>query len=422
MVPCAARVSREFFLTSPCRRPAFSLVELMIAIVILGLGLLVVATMFPIAWMKARDLAEYTTSTTCTDTAVATVRLLTVVSADLSVPPNGVFDAGSDRPSSFLGDVDKGLDPWVHALHEENIVADAPQALLGNFLKQEDGSPIDPYAPVPPWDPAVGGFGAPGVQIPFHERIHPPLTARPTGTPPPPADLAQWENLFSMRRFGWSVLYKFDFGVSGSPVLSDPRTLTLYVLTLRRGQTTHRYARQDPAFSPPYGPPASGDTPVAPQALPDSEDVLFPVPWRVQIALLDPSGGPPGVPTEAWANTDGSGNPTTNRLVPEMMPRGAVLIDELNGNLYRVAQREFDPTKQDPAGFPNQAVLTFDRHVPAVSLEHNGTDGLQPEELLRTVWVFPPAVEKARAGDDLPLYTAPQPVAGVELRTIVLTP
>ena len=43
-------------------RSAFSLAELMIAIVILGLGLLMVAGMFPVGWIKARELAEYTTS------------------------------------------------------------------------------------------------------------------------------------------------------------------------------------------------------------------------------------------------------------------------------------------------------------------------------------------------------------------------
>jgi len=406
----------------------------MIAIVILGLGLLVVATMFPIAWMKARDLAEYTTSTTCTDTAVATVRLLTVVSADRNndgafyFNPADPLDPANDRPSSFLGDVGYGTDFWVHALHEENIVADAPQDLLGSFVKLEDGSAIDPYGPSPPPPWAVGSpvVGAPGVQIPFHERIHPPLTPRPTGTPPPAADLAHWNNLFSMRRFGWSVLYKFDFGATGTPVLNDPRTLTLYVVTLRRGQTTHRYARQDPASAPPYGPPGVFGTPVVPRALPDTEDVLFPVPWRVQVKIVPPASMTPpidllapalpkGIPTEAWPNMQSEIE--TNRLVPEMMPRGAVLIDELNGNLCRVAKREFNPDN------PAEAVLTFDRHVPWDSLDADASGLIEAQELLRTVWVFPPAVEKARSSaDDLPLYTAPQPVAGVEVRTIVLTP
>ncbi len=48
---------RESFL-APSARPrrvtAFSLMELMIGIVILGLGLVMVATMFPVAWTRAR--------------------------------------------------------------------------------------------------------------------------------------------------------------------------------------------------------------------------------------------------------------------------------------------------------------------------------------------------------------------------------
>ena len=396
-------------------RPAFSLIELMIAIVILGLGLLVVATMFPIAWTKARDLAESTAAATCTDTAEATVHLLTHVSKDLD--GNGTFDAGTDRPSSFLGDIGTdGLDPWVHALHMENIeVAGAwgsGPPLRGDFLDVAANGPIDPYLSSGPYPTAP-----PGIQVAFQDRVYPPLPVPPDALSTT-AQTRHWQELLRQRRFSWSALHKLNydpFDPLSVPGVGDTRTLTLYVVTLRRGQDTHRYARQDPANSPAYVNPyvTTPPTSVAPQATAAGEDVLFPVPWRVQIEIVPPPPTPTGVPSEALAN---SPSYSTNRLVPEMMPRGAYLIDELSGDIYRVAKREFDPSN------PARAQLTFEREISADSLDTNSSGVLEPVELLRTVWVFPPAVEAQPRTGGLPLFIGPQPVAGIELRTMVISP
>ena len=53
----------------------------MIAIGIMGLGLLVVAAMFPIAWSKARETADYTSTRASIAAAETSVRMLTRVTA-----------------------------------------------------------------------------------------------------------------------------------------------------------------------------------------------------------------------------------------------------------------------------------------------------------------------------------------------------
>ena len=89
--------------------------------------------------------------------------------------------------------------------------------------------------------------------------------------------------------------------------------------------------------------------------------MLFPVPWRVEIVVQDPTLGPPGVPGVALANQSG-GPSASNRLVAEMMPRGAYLIDERSGQVYRVARRDYDL-----AGARGEAVLTFEQEIPEIA-------------------------------------------------------
>jgi prepilin-type N-terminal cleavage/methylation domain-containing protein len=51
------------------RHSAFSMVELMFAVVILGIGMLITSSMFPIAWFKAREVAEATVVPALADAA-----------------------------------------------------------------------------------------------------------------------------------------------------------------------------------------------------------------------------------------------------------------------------------------------------------------------------------------------------------------
>ena len=233
------------------------MVEMMVAIVILGLGLLMAATMFPVAWTRARDLAEFTTQTTAAETAATTVRLLTSVAA----PIPGGGGPPFQTQTSFLGDHDPAFDPAappnllvddaVHVLHIQNALADPnsippsgevawPEWYLHNtpdlsIPQQANSIQIDPsmqawWALVPPQTP-------PGAQIAFHERVIPPLPGQPLPTdpvPPTPDEVDRWNTMLQGRRFAWAVLHKLD---DANIQPGEPRSFTMYFVTLRRGQS-----------------------------------------------------------------------------------------------------------------------------------------------------------------------------------------
>ncbi|HOM53906.1 MAG TPA: type II secretion system protein, partial [Phycisphaerae bacterium] len=60
---------------SSSQRPGFSLVELMIAIMILGLGMVMVATVFPVSLDMTRNTLQMNISDAAFDAAVSTLRL-----------------------------------------------------------------------------------------------------------------------------------------------------------------------------------------------------------------------------------------------------------------------------------------------------------------------------------------------------------
>ena len=412
----------------------------MIAIVILGIGLLIVAGMFPVAWTKARDLSEFTTSTSCTEAAETTVRLLTRV-ANTSDPVDSLpsFWGDDDGAGITSKGVPLNIDPWVHAVNLQNYDVHTPWPPssptnlpgIGDFLALADGSSIYPYPA-----PTIRSLARPGVQVALQDRVYPPLPPPPGAATPAASFSSQasrWRSLLEQRRYCWSVLAKLDYDVTvhdpayrpatGPPVptRSSTRSYTLYYVTLHRGQGTNRYARQNSNSAPRYHRPLASPSGYGPPpaALAQSEDVLLPVPWRVQIELAPPPVPPnseTGLPTEAYTNLGGQ----TDRIVTEMIPRGSYLIDELNGLVYRVAKREIEPAN------PDRAVLTLDQQVPRASLDDDRSSGSpaypdDPNELVRTVWVFPPAIERDSSGD-LVGFTGAQPVAGIEVRTMVFAP
>jgi len=90
-------------------RSAFSLIEMMIAIVILGLGLVMVATMFPVAWDRARTLSEHTTEQTIASAAHARMEA-TLRPAGIKLIPNPSpiqppYEIATIGGGSFAGDL-----------------------------------------------------------------------------------------------------------------------------------------------------------------------------------------------------------------------------------------------------------------------------------------------------------------------------
>jgi len=401
----------------------------MIAIVILGLGLLVVATMFPIAWSKARELTEDSIANTAAANALPTIELLTRTSQP---DPSGT----GITVSSFFGDLDLDgsgneiADPWVHALHMQNWIIDAAPLsppdpavpLYGDFADADPANALNHLYYVNPIPSAVSARIRP-YQVAFQDRFIPALpnpAGLGTGAP-----LNRWKDLARDRRFCWAALHRLEYDPtavpSQQPTAAQQRSFTLYLVTLRRGQSTHRFARQDvsqTANRPNYVNAKNAATiaatlPTSPSKPIDfgaADDALLPVPWRVDIELDPPPATPSGIPTEVFTNR----SKAANRLVTEMLPAGAWMIDERNGLIYRVVRRDVDP-----ASLPDdaEAVLTLDQEIPPEELDDDGQNGPgdPPEELIRTVWVFPPAVEKTRAPDGLPVFIGPQPVVDITL-------
>ncbi len=414
-------------------RPAFSMVELMIAIVILGLGLLMLATMFPVAWTRARDMSEFTVQSSVGDMAAITVEAETLVRT-------------GDRNSSFVGDIDgsgvagdpPGL-PLVHQLNMETVLAVPPTMpipLRPEFFEEasagDDVSMDALHAPT--------GYITPFntfAKIPIHERVIPQMPPPPVATAPPALRL-HWEQRLAARRFAWAVFHRFDTMPTS---LTDPRLLTMYYVTLRRPESTNRYVRQERIDG-------VGLATQEPTALPPAEDVRFPFPWLIHLDVRgswEMSGvnigaalPPTGIASEAIAGGDDD-----SRLIAQMLQRGSILIDRLTGAVYTVKSHRY--TKSAANDYDNTAVVTLDREIHVADIETKAIQLLEVDPLLadgkvqvgvvadaanplnpvagrladgtiRPFWTFPPPIERTGSNAEDFVFVGKQPVVGVEIR------
>jgi type II secretory pathway pseudopilin PulG len=480
--------------------PAFSLAELMIATVILGVGLLIVAGMFPVAWMKAREQVEETSLANAASAAETLLRAK-FHAARYNPAEEAKRKAAGDPdkanwfdPPSFLGDLrpyleasgSMGSDNRVHPVNVNNMLVDPVGYYTASRSLGEpptdpkkmptDATKAEPFAPeeshridydtrftsllgllTPPDAPRV-----PGAHARFEERLVPPMPLWPAALDSsfdPTADNSKeivdhWRAMLRTRRYCWAVLARMNNGCATRVYLNpDPtlvegkvtyvtrqswdyaRDFTLYYVTLRRTQETQRFAQQafekagTPGRSGTDWPPVIPDGSFAtPRALPPSRDNVFPVPWRVQVFVPSPidatdSTAVRGIPAEVEVN---SSNVPTGPIVTGMLPRGAFLIDELNGNVYKVMRRRLYNNDQN-------AVLTLDKEITWQELMQAGSNyspildpAIAYRERLRTVWVFPPSVEVAGRNANQPsnslVFEGTQPVVGIEVRPMVLTP
>ncbi|MCH7885359.1 MAG: hypothetical protein IIC01_08925, partial [Planctomycetes bacterium] len=309
------------------------------------------------------------------------------------------------------------------------------------------------FQPGNPPDPSLAldlgcGFGQNSfysAQITLAQRMFPPL-------PVWSGSASDYERL-DRRRFCWAVFHRLRAGVGpqvGTPAgpkfismaeegIRSARRLDVYYVTLRRPQPTSRYAMQDPglAFIPdPRN--LTGAPLVAPQAQPPAADVMLPVPWRVQVQFptvptLATTATATGIPTEIEVPPPNypSNNVAAQRMLVQMFPAGTQFIDEISGRVYRVVQRRITGAEGE------KAFLTLDREVLFEDLDLpagypwcmgappciSGTPPPDAQELLRTVWVFPPPAEpRQSASQKYPLFEGRPPVVGIDVRTLVVSP
>ncbi len=421
----AARLAR--------RRAAFSLIELMIAVVILGFGMVLVATMFPVGWVKAKQL---------TDTAA---RLAMVENGESQLSLTAMVDGAQYDAHTFAGDLYiEGnpafgtallityADTRVHAVHAENRLMSGGAPISESPCDEMRLDRMVFYGVADPCDAGpLSAYRTP--RIPFHTRFYPPLEryVTPGGSPPTPD--ARWEAALDDRHHAWAALSRLRKQVGpfpGGPMaeavaaLGQTRAFDVYFVSLRRSRSTMRYPQQDPA---PVRTPSWQDRElvVAPRALGADRDTMLPVPWRLQVgfdpAAMNSRAAATGVPTEIQVPPPGADTDFPGWVV-DFFTEGTSFVDEFTGQIYQVQKRRIVTE-----GGRERAFLTLDREVFLEDLDDGENRGLvpptlQPEESLRCVWVYPPPVKFDRPGDGDVLVDGPSPVIGIDVRTLHVSP
>ena len=405
---------------APCGRrrrvapPAFSLAELMIAIAILGIGLLVVASMFPIAWGKARDLSQHTTTVAVAETAEMTVKLVTRVDSAAecrnftSFAGDYVVETRSSYPtptplSSFLNGGSPS-DTKVHPLTLENVLVVAPSGGSSPIITDQTwllmdpdaADPADQYRITPGDDPTnpsdlrpdpnlavpcpgqdtVEWYNVP--QVLLHQRVFPAVDPYPNALIPPHPGIDQWNARLETRRYCWAVFHRLNEviehplppnppGDSGEQArfrkerraaARTPRVFTMYYVILTRTQG-QRFARQDEVQLAAGAITALNHTTAIPA------DVMFPSPWLVPITTPDPqvasrqlnyrvatSGNPDVVPRGVPTEVLVEVAAATDDDFRDFFAPGAWFIDSVNGEFYRVVKARYVDTGFSDNRFP----------------------------------------------------------------------
>ena len=233
----------------------FSLAELMVAIIILGIGMTMVATVFPVAIRMSGDTVQMSIAHAASDAALATVQIRVPVAhnlnSDMDAKDSFLFDPSLPPPlywpepatftevSGWDGDVyvpTAGGNPpknaveatrWAFALRMQNLPADWRTAPFTGVADLDERPPVPDFT-------AVGLLGVTDPnrlpQISLFDRVYPPVAVEvkydrnliPPGwdtTDPNLVDPTDPGNIASIldhvqsgelasRRYAWHVLHR----------------------------------------------------------------------------------------------------------------------------------------------------------------------------------------------------------------------
>lgn len=413
--------------------PAFSLIELMIAIVILGFGMVMAATMFPVGWMKAREMADNSSRLTMVENALTQLTLTATVDGERYEANTFAGDLFVYiDPVSFMEVMLSDSDTLVHALNMENRLITGefvPETPLPDDADRLDRLPLGMNVGDLPPKTLNSSFLTP--RLKFHDRWHPPMRAYAGEDPTDPEGDKQWEAALDTRNHAWAVLHRLrEKIVPGPGGLLDgvgrTRSFDVYFVTFRRGRSTLRFAQQDSDAERTPNPFQRAEV-VEPRAKPADQDTILPTPWRVQVgydaAKMNARDKASGVPTEIRIPPEGATSAYPDFIV-DMFQEGTYFVDELNGQVFKVVERREAATS---GGFGDAAFLTLDREVFIEDIDDGETPGDlviedEGDEATRTVWVFPPAAEPTRVNATTPVFSGPPPVIGIDVRTIHVSP
>jgi type II secretory pathway pseudopilin PulG len=410
-------------LHSRTTRRAFTMAEMMVAAVILAGGLIMVATLYPVAWSRARTVAEASKATAAINAADTAVNKLVQLRGGGAGLLLGEF-SGIDIIDNLTGlappdGIDDFADGNVHVLNMENALFLSSWSTIPEWALPTTATALDPA-----WPNNGAAFLNIPAQIAFHERVFPPLSPRPIGGSFE-GDLLQeqWDSVLADRRFAWSVLYQFDPAPTSG---FEERTLNIYYATVRLGEQGSRYPRQHIDSA------TAADTYPNPRAINSDQDVRLPVPWLVDIEVTvnaDAMGLPlpkSGIPSQAnigaAANAFAPINFGNNTFLVDLFTPGNQVIDYRSGQIYRIIDSS---VLTDDAG----ATLTLDRELQVSDVDDSGNNVFEiGVEDIRRVWVFPPAAEASgqffsgTGGGRIPAPSGKSPLADLDVRRIRLAP
>lgn len=464
------------------RRPrGFSLAELMIALAVLGIGLLVISAALPVGLRFTKETVDRDAGAAALSYAFTEIE--NALAIPLSTRDAGVLQRTSPifvpRLNDAASTVDSSYSPLlkVRALHTQNVNA-TPGGPLGGWKPWEElplsvGSPVFGEATAFEWLENVSGNGNLHLsplevnQKDANSNILPAFSAASLVYPPISSDrrwhpaaylndkydelAGTWGPLtfaeagkLTERNIGWTALYRRVSYASGS----DPLLYEFIAVAARRPSAEHRFPVQNPAADLTADPPTSihwpggaGQPPVG---------TITPIPWMISFSDDTDSGVQPSVPLLTpgvdYDDTlperplkDGFKPPATLRFVVErpigdLMPPGSIFIPAVNdapttNTPLLGATGGFVPALKDAA--PVYKVLERNWNPDLgeghyeLTVENNGYYPWLPPGASAQywpVWIIPPAFQDTQdvGGFIEPVLTEQSPVVAISRRYIRL--
>ena len=283
-------------------RAAFSLPEMMIAVIILGLGLLFIAAALPVGLSYTRDTIDLGTADATERHAFEhieqSIRLSRFWSRDNLFRPRGAEIgalSGLVPKIKVRALIARNVDATPGVQRADILVSDRGELSISKWFEQRGGAVPPPGSQ---YNLLLGGFpGRPGLSS--MARVYPPIS------PIAPYRVNDFFNdnnnypqytsrgLFGVevdiypaeerkaleRRVVWTAFYRRASYGSGS----DPLLYEVIVVVARRPSVHHRFPTQD--LTTPLGAPRAINTPLSPTIGPGR---LAPEPWLVTFTSLPP--------------------------------------------------------------------------------------------------------------------------------------
>jgi len=303
--------------SAPQPRRGFSLVELMIAIMILGLGMVMVATVFPVSLDMTRGTVQLSISQTVAEAAVGTLALRMPSARDLT-PPVYPFAFPTPRvafpdmyscelmpPYAHLDVIDLSVRnpvlppaptdprfPRVRFYTEQTFwdAGNVPPGFINQNITfvvpaQNIGPDLQVLAEAPPF-PTVGQQTPIGqIRVSAADRVYPPVDLYyPDGTSRLATAIDKQRLLeeVSRRRYLWTAIHFRDINSE-----NDDNKYICRIAVLYRANLSSKYMSQLPAS---WG----GRVPVPANSVNGAgwtNDTLFPQVWRVALDSVNGATG-----------------------------------------------------------------------------------------------------------------------------------